>query len=384
MGLFDRKRAKNQEENHIEPPREGKVEVQFPILTVVIEEVLSMTATEVSAVGYVHGGTLKEGDRLYILGRRGKSTPTAALRIKDTLMNKITQAEDGTNVSIVLEGVHPKDVEQYDVLSSVNCISSNIDSPDSPVNPYLSGLLREAKRFHKETEYMGRIMEYICNEAVFLTPCMSEPSESEKEKVGYALLKSKEGDTYLSACTDISEIESLEGLNTKMLEPLDFEKIMQIASGAPIKGLLINPAHEGFVLKKQLLESLSLQKRKIVNNVKEQKIDTNQPVAIAIPKEEHIPTEMFDALSKYMEGEPSILRAWYGVMLFPKENKKTHLIIIDTLEETPEIFGAIGRTAKPFLEEDMPLNMQSASKVGKMTEKLMPFYERKDQINTPK
>lgn len=384
MGLFDRKRAKENEGNSIEPPREGKVEVKFPIVTVVVEEILSMTASEVSIIGNVHGGVLKENDRLYILGRNGKSIPTVALRLKDTMMTKMTQAEDGMNVSILLDGVSRQSIEKFDVLSSVNCITSELDSPDTPVNPYLSGLLREAKAHQKETDFMGRIMEYIANTAVFLTPCMHEASEEGKEdKVGYALLKSKDDKMYMSAFTDVHELESLNGLPGKMLEPVDFEKVMNVIHGAPVEGLLINPAHEGFVLKKNLLESLALQKRKIINNVRDQKIDTNQPVALAVPKEDHIPTELFEALRQYMTNEPSILRAWYGVMLFPKENKRSHLIIIDTLEETPEIFGAIGRTAKPFLDEDMPLNMQAASKVGQMTEKLMMFYERKDEINTP-
>lgn len=380
MGLFDRKNKKDNAEGNLEPPREGSVEVEFPIVTVVIEEVLSMSSTEVSAIGNVRGGTLKTGDRLYILGRRGKSKVSSAVRIEDTLMTKMPQAEEGTNVSIVLEGVRQGEVEKYDVLSSINCMASDLDIPEVPANPYLTGLLRESKNLQKEREFMGRLMEYIAHEAVLLTPCMHDPSAKEgQEKIGYALLKAKDGKMYLSAFTDAYEMESLNGLPEKALEPIDFDKIMMIMQQTPAAGLLINPAHEGFALKKEFLTALSDQKRKIVNNIREQRVDTKEPMGIALPKEEFIPHDLFDALSEYMKTEPSILRAWYGMMIWPKTNQKAHLIIIDTLEETPEIFGAIGRTARPFLE-DTPLNMQTAAKVGNMTEKLMQFYERKDAL----
>ena len=81
-----------------------------------------------------------------------------------------------------------------------------------------------------------------------------------------------------------------------------------------------------------------------------------------------------------MKTEPRILRAWYSLMMMPKEDKKEHLIILDTLEEAPEVFGGVGRVAQPFLNE-MQLNMQAAARVGAMTENMMLFYEREDDIN---
>lgn len=374
MGLFDRKNSKNSDMEALPQPQEGQVEVNFPIVTVVIEEVLSMTSTEVSAIGNVRGGTLKKGDRLYLLGRKGKSTPTYALRIEDAMMSKMPSAEEGTNVSIVLGGLRQGEVEKYDVLSTANCMVSDVDSPDSPVNPYLSGLLRESKNFREDKEFMGRLMEYIANEAIFLTPCMKAPGkEGEEEKVGYAFLKSKDEKMYLAAFTDIHELQSMEGLPAKEVVPVDFAKIMMIIEKSPANGILINPKTDGFAMQKPFLEALLNHKRKMINNIKEQRIDPKQPMAIAIPKEDHLPSDMFKALRDYMATEPSIQNAWYGMMIFPKTQEKAHLIIIGTLEETPEIFGAVGRTAKPFLE-DVQLNMQAASKVGAMTEKLLHFY----------
>lgn len=384
MGLFDRKNAKNTNNNLGESSSEENLGRKFPFVTVVIEDVLSMTSVEVSAIGNVHGGSLKPGDTLYILGRKGKSIKTSVVRIEDTLMAKMSEATDGMNVSIVLEGVRQNDVLKYDVLSTVDKMPSDVETGDSIVNPYLSGLLRESKNFQKEREFMGRLLECIAEEATLLTPCMRDQSdEGDESKVGYALLKATDGNMYLSAFTDAYEMDSLAGLPEKRSEPIKFDKIMTIMERTPAAGLLINPAHEGFAMKKEMIQSISLQKRKIENNVRDQKINTNQPVGIAIPKDDHIPTELFSALSEYMKTEPSILRAWYGVMFFPKEKdskmSRSHLIIIDTLEETPEIFGAIGRTARPLLDE-LPLNMQAASKVGNMTEKLMLFYERNDEL----
>ena len=43
---------------------------------------------------------------------------------------------------------------------------------------------------------------------------------------------------------------------------------------------------------------------------------------IAIPTEDNIPHELFDALKEHMKGEPRILKAWYSMMLLPKDDKK--------------------------------------------------------------
>ena len=381
MGLFDRKN-KNEGNNEVnETPQ--KKEVTFPFVTILVEEVLSMTSTEVSVIGNVRGGTLHEGDALYLLGRKGKSVPTAAVRIEDTLMSRMEKAEEGTNVSVVLQGLRSGDVEKYDVLSSVNCLSSDTDMPDSPVNPFLTGLLRDGNNKRDDREFMGRFVEYIATEAIFLTPAMHAPEKDSKPgQVGVAILRGKDGKNYLAAFTDIHELEIMEGLPEKMVQPLDFEKICEIVSKGPVDGLLINPKTVGFVMSKPFILSLLNHKRKVDNNIKEQKIDPKQPMMLAVPKEEHIPQELFDAMREYMKTEPKILRAWYAMMVFPKDNdRRAHLVIVDTLEETPEIFGAIGRAAREHVG-DMQLNMQAAAKVGsQMTEKMMLFYEREDSIS---
>ena len=380
MGLFDRK-SKNEEKNEVtETPK--KKEVTFPFVTILVEEVLSMTSTEVSIIGNVRGGTLHTGDEFYLLGRQKKSVKTSALRIEDTLMTRMEKAEEGTNVSVVLAGLREGDVEKYDVLSEVNCLSSDTDTPDSAVNPFLTGLLRESAGRREDREFMGRIMEYIATEAIFLSPAIhATGKDANPNQLGVALLRGKDGKNYLSAFTDIHELEIMEGLPEKLLMPLDFPKIYEIMSKGPIDGLLINPKTSGFVMTKRLVESLANHKRKVDNNINEQKIDTKQPMMIAVPKEDHIPQELFDSLKAYMQTEPKILRAWYAIMIFPQENdRKAHLIIIDTLEETPEIYGAVGRAARDYAD-NMQVNMQSAAKVGKMTEKMMLFYERKDNLS---
>ena len=383
MGLFDRKNNKNEENNEInEVP--SKKEVTFPYLTILVDEVLSMTSTEVSIIGNVRGATLNEGDELYLLGRKGKSIKTAALRIEDTLMTRMDKAEEGTNVSVVLQGLRSDDVEKYDVLSSINCMGADQDTPDTPVNPFLAGLLRESKASQersKDRDYMGRIMENIASEAIFLTPCMHSPAGSaEQGKVGVALLKGKDGKQFLAGFTDIHEVEITPGLPEKMIQPMAFDQIHEVVSKGPIDGFLINPRSCGFVLTKPFIEGLANHKRKVDNNIKEQKIDPQKQMMLLIPKEDHKPQELFDALTEYMKTEPKILRAWYAVMAFPDDqDKRGHLVIVDTIEETPEIFGAIGRAAKDHVG-GMQLNMQAASKVGKMTEKMMEFYVREDDL----
>ncbi|MBP5492337.1 MAG: enhanced serine sensitivity protein SseB C-terminal domain-containing protein [Clostridiales bacterium] len=383
MGLFDRKNKA--EENPEEEKKPQFEKVEFPILTVVVEDVLSMTSTEVSVIGNVRGGTLHEGDKLFLLGRRGKTKQTSALRLEDTLMTKMPEAAEGTNVSIVLEGLRAGEVEKYDVLSSVNCQGAEESKPDTMVNPFLKGMLREFQRFVEDRDYMGRIMEYIANDAILITPCMHAPinAEGQAPKIGFAMIKGKDNQMYLAAFTDTYELE-LANVPEKIIQAVDFEKAKTIVDKSNAGGLLINPASDKFLLRTQLLAGLEDHKEKIKNHIREQKLDTSKPLMMAIPKEGHEPQELFDALKEYFKTETRVLRAWYGMMVFPQEDKKAHLIIVDTLEEKPEIFGGIGNAAKDHLG-DMQLNMQALQKVGnKAVEKMLLFYERTDAIESIK
>ena len=386
MGLFGKKNnGDRSDSNEQNKESEG---IKFPFLTILIEEVLSMTSTEVSVIGNVRGTDLKEGQELYLLGRKGKSVKTRALRIEDALMSKMPEAKEGENVSVVLEGLRSGDVSRYDVISNVNYVTAEQEPSKEFVNPFLTAFLREAKKCDEQgedgtkpenREYMSRLVECIAEDAKFLSPCMHPEENAKPGSIGVALLKGKGGKTYLPLFTDAHEIEITEGLPEKLLQQLDFPRIMNIVKQAPIDGIIINPRSAGFVLTRQILESLEYHKRKIDNHIKEQKLDTSQPIMIAIPTDENTPNDLFNALKEHMKKESRILRAWYGLMIFPKEDKKAHLIVIDTLEEAPEVFGAIGRVAQPYLE-DLQLNMQAASKVKNMTEKMMLFYEREDTI----
>ena len=340
-----------------------------------------MTSTEVSVIGNVRGAEIKEGQELFLLGKNNKSIKTRAVRVEDALMSKLPKAEVGENVAVVLEGLRHGQVEKYEVLSSVNSLYAEENASEEAVNPYLTGLLREAKRLQQDKDFMGRLVEHVATEAKFLSPAMHQPgNEGDESKVGVALLRGKDGKNYLAAFTDPHELEIMDGLPEKLIQLLDFDRIMMIVQQAPVDGLLINAKTEGFVITRTLLEALAMHKRKVDNHIKEKKLDPKQPMMLAIPNEDNIPHELFDALKEHMKTEPRILRAWYSLMMMPKEDKKEHLIILDTLEEAPEVFGGVGRVAQPFLNE-MQLNMQAAARVGAMTENMMLFYEREDDIN---
>ena len=387
MGLFGKKN--NDDRGDQGEQKKEQEPIKFPFLTILVEEVLSMTSTEVSIIGNVRGADLKEGQELYLLGRKGKSVKTRALRIEDALMTKMSEAKEGENVSVVLEGMRYGDVSKYDVVSTVNSVTAQNEPSGEFVNPFLTAFLREAQKCgapgaegeqKEDREYMSRLVEYIAEDAMFLSPCMHPENASKPGSIGVALLKGKGGKTYLPLFTDHHELEITEGLPEKLVQQLDFPRIMSIVKQAPVDGVLINPKSAGFVLTKQILESLEYHKRKIDNHIKEQKLDTSQPIMIAIPTDDNTPNDLFNALREHMKNESRILKAWYGLMIFPKEDKKAHLIVVDTLEEAPEVFGGIGKVAQPFLN-DMQLNMQAAAKVKNMTEKMMLFYEREDTIN---
>ncbi|MBO4496384.1 MAG: enhanced serine sensitivity protein SseB C-terminal domain-containing protein [Clostridiales bacterium] len=383
MGLFDRKKGKPEGENN-EEKISVKKEGIFPITSVVIEDVLSLTAAEVSVIGNVRGGTIRVGDTFYLLGRAGKSIKTSVVRIEDTMLQKVPAAEEGTNASMVLEGLKMADIEKYDVLSSVNCMGAKEDDPKDVVNPYLTAMLREVKEDEhiQNKDFMGRLIGYMAEEALLITPMMHDPNDS-NGKVGLALLRN--GDkTFLPAFTDSYEFEKAQGIAEKLIQPLDFNKAKEIIDGAKCDGLALNPSTEGFVVPKELLQVIAHQKKNIENNLREQKINKDEKLMLAIPKEGMEPKELYDAVRGYFETEPRVQRAWYGVMVYPETQKRSHLIIVDTLEEDQDIFGGIGRVAREFVG-DMQLNMQTHQRVGdNMTDKLQLFYERKENITIVK
>ncbi len=390
MGLFDRKKGKpegEKNEEQIVPKKDGI----FPIVTLVIEDVLALTSAEVSVLGNVHGGDIKVGDTMFLLGRSGRSLKTTVRSIQDEMLSKIAVAEENTNASLVLDGLKQGDIVKYDVLSSVNYKRQEEDKPSDVVNPYLTGLLRDVKANDHITnnEYMGRLIEYLVNEAVLITPMMHAPEGGKEEgKIGLALLRNGEN-TFLPAFTDTYELEQANGINEKLIKPLDFKEAKTIVDNSDCNGLALNPSTEGFVVPKELLDRIEHQKKNIDNNIREQKIDKNEPLMLAIPNEGKEPEELFNAVKEYFAKEPRVQRAWYGIMVHPKsetrkEESQDHLIIVDTLEEDQDIFGAIGRVAKEHLN-GMQLNMQTFQRVGEnITNHLKLFYERKENITIVK
>ena len=122
MGLFGRK-GNNAEKN--EENKQESVAIKYPFFTLLVEEVLSMTSTEVSVIGNVRGDLIEEGQELFLLGRNQKSIKTRAVRIEDTLMSKMPKAEVGENVSVVLQGLRQGDVDKYDVTNQGKSNGSN-------------------------------------------------------------------------------------------------------------------------------------------------------------------------------------------------------------------------------------------------------------------
>ena len=132
MGLFGKKNnGDRSDSNEQNKESEG---IKFPFLTILIEEVLSMTSTEVSVIGNVRGTDLKEGQELYLLGRKGKSVKTRALRIEDALMSKMPEAKEGENVSVVLEGLRSGDRAQ-----SARAYRYSRRESRSPARPFSAG-----------------------------------------------------------------------------------------------------------------------------------------------------------------------------------------------------------------------------------------------------
>jgi len=390
MGLFDRKKGKPEEEKNEEISSVKKDGI-FPIITIEIEDVLSLTAAEVSVIGNVRGGSIRVGDSLFLLGRAGKSIKTTILRIEDTMMQKKKSAEDGEDVSLVLSDLKMSDVEKYDVLSSVNSMNAEEDGPKEVVNPYLTGILREVKeKEHMQNkEFMGRLIQYLADDAILLSPMMHDPdNKGEQGKIGLALLKNGEN-TFLPAFTDIHEVEKASGISEKLLQPMDFDKAKTILDNSDVKGLALNPSTEGFVVPKELMNVIAHQKKNIKNGLREQKVDKDGPILLAIPKEGEEPKALYDAVTGFLKTDRRVQKAWYGLMVYPKTEKRpesrSHLIIIDTIEEDQDIFGGIGRVAKEHLGEITSLNMQTAQRVGtEMTDKLQLFYERKETITIVK
>ena len=388
MGIFG-KRDKNEENKNEKENSELNLDASasegiFPFATIVVDEVLSLTASEISIIGNLRGKSIRVGDELFLLERGGGSKKTRVVNIKNEMMEKIKVAEEGTNVNIDLMGFRQGDVKKLDVLSSVNTMNADDDKPGDVVAPYLTALLRERAGHENDNEYNSRIMQYLAEEAILLAPCMPTP-ENGPGSVALAFLR-HEKDTFLPVFTDTYEMEKADAVQTteKMVRPLDFDQIKDIMEKTGCDGLAINPSKNTMVIPAPMIAMLARQKANIHNHIKEQKINKEDKIMVAIPSEDARPTELFDALRSYMETDKRIQRAWYGVMLNQTQKTEAHLVILDLLEDAPDVYGNVGKAATPLLN-GRGFNMQSVQNVGEETvSKLILFYERKEPISVVK
>jgi|GEM_PF-1938845 len=392
MGLFGRKdkNDKNPKQNgeqngeRIEK-KESSSDSIFPFGTIVVDEVLSLTASQISIIGNLRGRSVKVGDELFLLDRIGKSKKTRILNIKNEMMEKIQVAEEGSNVNIDLEGFRQGEVSKYDVLSTVNCMTTDRDKPGTVVAPYLTAFLRERVGREEDSDINSRIFQYLAEEAILLAPCMRAPDQGD-DAVALAFLR-HDKDTFLPVFTDIYEMEKADAMKEnkeKMVRPLSFEQIKEIMEKVGCDGLALNPSKNTMVIPTPMILALARQKAKIHNHITEQKINTEDKIMVAIPNEDSRPKELFDALCAYMKTDRRIQKAWYGVMLNQTQKTEAHLVILDLLEDEPEIYGNVGKAATPFVN-GKGLNMQSVQNVGeKVVENLILIYERQEPISVVK
>lgn len=365
MGLFDKfgKKNKTDQVKQTEPVKNASVEkpTSFNMYTMVIQDIFSIKTAGCVVVGLVYGGTMRVGDKAYVISREGKMLSTQIGSIENPSQGKMTEAGPGSNVGILLNGLESGQLQKGDVISNFMA-QKQVDVNQPVVNPRLKGLLAEMK-VNKNEDLTNLLFEEIATQAHFLSIIFltKEPVSNgngtatfQKDSVlQLPILSTQDKLNFYPAFTDWSEVRKWQGCPSDKTMIMDFDSYASMILKDPnIEGFVIDPFGVNFTVDRKLVNHLKTRKEIIKTGVSEQKVEKDTTVRLGEPKV--YPTEMVEAIKAYLKQTPAVKRAWLRLMY--KDNEYSYLLIIDFEGDKKEIFGGIAGAARPYLK-DMYIDM---------------------------
>lgn len=140
-----------------------------------------------------------------------------------------------------------------------------------------------------------------------------------------------------------------------------------------VGGFVIDPFGANLVFSKSQAIAIKGMKDKRDSGTSAHVIKEGEEVYIGEPAK--YPTEMVEAIKKYLEGQDAIKKAYLQLMMHGDD--ESYLIVLDYLGDKKEVFDALAEVARPHTGGMLLDIMGSGSDLGgKIVAKVTPFFEK--------
>lgn len=392
MGFFNQIFSKNKKEgNEVVNPEpvmaeEGKKEdkeKEDTYFTFMVEQLFTGKSGEAMVAGILRGAKAREEDKVFVLKRGGKILETTIGVLDNPKVGKMKEAPAGAPIAITLEGIKPEQIHMGDIIT--NEVPNTTDMKKSVTNPRIKGLMRQAVGNPTE-EIMNLIYEEFAMNTRFISAMIlsEEPNVNEQGMAEFKegttmqlpLLTAPAGSKYYPAFTDMQELEKWEDMKDAKTVLLSFDEyVSMVLQQEETSGMVVNPFSENMIVEKQLLEHLKHKKELLVQGMTTRQMNAQEAKSVADMAE--FPVDMAKAITKVLEEEPSVEKAWLRLM---KQNQTlNYLLIVDIadMEQRERIFDKIAQVVRPYLNNMLINIIVYQSDFGKKAaESVTPFYKK--------
>ena len=147
----------------------------------------------------------------------------------------------------------------------------------------------------------------------------------------------------------------------------------EIIADENIGGFVIDPFGANLVFGKSQAIAIKGMKDQRNAGTSTHTIKEGEEVYIGEPAK--YPTEMVEAIKKYLEGQDAIKKAYLQLMMHGDD--ESYLIVLDYLGDKKEVFDALAEVARPHTGGMLLDIMGSGSDLGgKIAAKVTPFFEK--------
>ncbi len=253
-------------------------------------------------------------------------------------------------------------------------------------NPELVSAIEKMQQDGSKENIDAMINQVV--EAKFILPANVTPTTrartnngqtimEQSTQVQFRLLENQNKEKFFGVFTDTDELFKWNGTQSANKVVTDFDSLAQMVMDpkAGVLGFVINPFGKSVTFPKPMVISIKQQRDYVrMNN---NKIEPGTQVQLGEPKE--YPIDLMAALINHFSTEETVNAAYLRMM--EQNGQKSYLIVVDFYGNMEETFEAIGKVAKPFLDDEIQLSMMPYSmEFGKTAVKgVEPFYKKQEQ-----
>ena len=257
-------------------------------------------------------------------------------------------------------------------------------------NPKLKELFAQRRQSQSAVQtkrIMESLMEEITTNAYFLSlvEFSKQPEKTEQGQVklaqgttlSFPMLTTQDGRQFYPVFIDWEEFGKWEAMKYRkpqtMIMNFDDYAAMIIDKGRG-SGIVINPFSDNLLLDRGMMTHLRRQKQLGTEGHAEYRVPSETTVKLGDPA--YYPDDLVNALCTYAKKEKSVHTLW--IRLMEKSGEQSYLLIVDFIGEKKTIFDAIGKAARPYLNQMYLDIVPFTSDLGqKAANGVRPIYQKK-------